>query len=138
MSNKAREQVRREQELVRRYIDKNLSDDEIIEQMQISEPTFYRIKKKLRQQITKTWEKENKDNTNNSHARLSRTLEYCYRETKKIIDDHNTKTSDRIEAIKTLDVLAAQIATLEDKGPIFTPTLPSNKVIPVTSKDMAV
>ena len=137
MSNKAREQVRREQELVRRYIDKNLSDDEIIEQMQISEPTFYRIKKKLRNQITKTWEKENIDSIKHSKARLSRTLEYCYRETKKIIEDANVKTSDRIEAIKALDVLAAQIATLEEKGPIFTPTLP-NKVIPITSTEVAV
>jgi len=137
MSNKAREQVRREQELIRRLIDQNLSDDEIIQQMQISVPTFYRIKKKIRQQYTRTWQKENKDNTKHAHARLSRTLEYCYRETKKIIDNPNTKNADRIEAIKTLDVLAAQIAKLEDKGPSFTPVLP-NKVIPIEGKEATV
>jgi len=137
MTNKSREQVRRELELIRKLMeDKNLSDNEIIQQLKITEPTFYRYKRRLRKIYTKTWETMNRDNTKYAYAKLNNTLEYCYRETKKIIDSPDSKATDKIEAIKALDVIASQMAKLSKHGPIFTPSLPNNKVIEVEGKEI--
>ena len=140
MANKPRDQVRREMDIIYNlmYGKPNLSDEEIIEQLQINERTFRRYKNRIEAQYSKVWEKESQDRARYAYAKFNRTLEYCYRETKKIIDDGRTKPSEKIEAIKTLDVLASQIAKLGKDGPIFTPQLPSNKVIPIDSKEITV
>lgn len=125
MANKPRDQVRREQEIIRSLIyDQNLSDVQIIEQLQIPERTLYNYKKRIKKNLIKSWEQEDNDRAQYTYANFNRTLEYCYRETKKIIDNPNTSAHDRVEAIKTLAVLASQIARLAKDGPVFTPQLP--------------
>ena len=138
MANKPREQVRRELELIRKLSeDDNLSDNEILEQLQISQPTLDRYKRRIRQQYIKAWERQDINRVEYTYIRFKNTLEYCYRETKKIIDNPGSKPMERIEAIKTLAVLDSQIATLAKDGPIFKPQLPS-KVIEIDAKEVTV
>ncbi len=129
MANKPRAQVRREMDIIQdlMYGKDNLSDEEIIDQLQINDRTFRRYKKRIELQYAKVWEKEGTDRARYTYAKFNRTLEYCYRETKKIIDNPNSKPLERVEAIKTLDVLAGQIAELGRDGPIFKPQLPQIK-----------
>jgi hypothetical protein len=137
MPNKARDQVRRELELIRKLSeDDNLSDNEILEQLKISQPTLDRYKRRIRQQYIKAWEKQDSNRAEYTYAKFQATLDYCYRETKKIIDSDKSKPMERIEAIKTLDVLASQIATLAKDGPIFKPQLP--KVLEIDAKEVTV
>ena len=133
MANKPRDEVRRQMALISKFMygKDNLSDEEIIDQLRINDRTFRRYKARIEKEYSKVWEKESIDRARYAYAKFNRTLEYCYRETKKIIDNPNSKPLERIEAIKTLDVLASQIATLAKDGPVFKPQLP-DKVIPLT------
>ena len=130
MPNKARSQVRRDMDLIQRLMDKNnLDDDEIIRQLGISKRTLQRYQKRIRKEYAKAYLQLNKDNAQYAHARFSNTLDYCIRETRKIIMDNNTRAADRIEAIKTLDILTALYSKLERDGAVFKPELP--KVITI-------
>ena len=140
MANKPRSEVRRQMELISKFIfgKDNLSDEEIIYQLQIPERTYRRYKSRIEKELTKQWEKQSQDRAGFAHARLSMRLEYCARETKKIIDDPSSRPTDKIEAIKTLDILEAQIATLSREGPTTVrPQLP-NKVVKINSTEQEV
>ena len=138
MTNKSKDNVHRELELIRKLMDEdNLSDYQIIEQLQINRRTFYRYKKKLRVIYEKEWAKNNTANTLYSYGKFYDSLEYGYREAKKIVDNPNSKPLERIEAIKTMCSAKQQIAQLDRKGPIFQPQLP-NKVLEIASKEITV
>ena len=58
MANKSKDNIQRDLELIRKLTDEDgLSDGQIIQQLQISVPTFYRYKKKLRTIFEKEWAK---------------------------------------------------------------------------------
>ena len=139
MANKPRSQVKHEMEIIEElmYGKPNLSDKEIINQLQINDRTFRRYRNRIEEKNVKIWEKEAQDRSRRAHARLNMKLEYLARETKKIIDDNHNKPSERIEAIKTLDILEAQIATLAREGPVFRAQLP-NKVVKIDSTEQEV
>ena len=138
MANKSRDNIRRDLELIRKLTDEDgLSDHEIMQQLQITEPTFYRYKRRLRSIYEKQWEKDDTANTNYSYARFHDALEECYRGCKKIIKDPHVSAHDKIDAYRTMCSAKQQIAQLDKKGPIFKPQL-SNKVIHVNSKEITV
>ena len=140
MPNKARKEVQREKLLIRKLMDvDNLKDDEIIQQLQISVPTFYRYKKKLQIEDVKLHEKQNKDSVKYREAKFHKTLEDGYLISKRISEDRNTSARDRLEAIKVMCTCQAQMAKLNREGLSFQPALPSdNKVIPVETTESTV
>ena len=139
MPNKARKEVQREKLLIRKLMDvDNLKDDEIIQQLQISVPTFYRYKKKLQMEDVKFHEKQNKDSVKFREAKFHKTLEDGYLISKRISEDRNTSARDRLEAIKVMCTCQAQMAKLNREGLSFQPSLPSDKVIPIETTESTV
>jgi len=139
MPNKAKKDVEREKQLIRKLMDiDNLKDDAIIQQLQISVPTFYRYKKKLQKEDARLHEKQNKDSVKFREAKFHKTLEDGYLISKKIAEDDRTSARDRLEAIKVMATCQAQMAKLSRYGLIFQPALPSDKVITIEPKESTV
>ena len=137
MPNKARKDVDRDKQIIRKLMDiDNLKDDAIIQQLQISVPTFYRYKKKLQKEDAKLHEKQNKDSVKFREAKFHKTLEDGYLISKKIAEDQRTSARDRLEAIKVMATCQAQMAKLSREGLTFQPALPQdNKVITIEPRE---
>jgi len=130
MPNKAKKDVEREKQLIRKLMDiDNLKDDAIIQQLQISVPTFYRYKKKLQKEDARLHEKQNKDSVKFREAKFHKTLEDGYLISKKIAEDPKTSARDRLEAIKVMATCQAQLAKLTREGLTFQPSLPEVNII---------
>lgn len=138
MPKQSQQEVESQTRLIRRLIDKDdLDKDQIIEQLQISERTWYYYMNRIRKQDVKQWEKENKDSINYRKVKFFRSLENCYRINKKIAESERYNPHDRIEASKVMVTAQAQMAKLAKDGPVFTPSLP-NKVIKVEGTEITV
>src|SRR6185503_4176306 len=117
MPNKARKEVQREKLLIRKLMDiDNLRDDQIIQQLQISVPTFYRYKKKLQKEDAKLHEQQNKDSVKYREAKFHKTLEDGYLLAKRMSEDPNISANSRLEAIKVMCTCQAQMAKLSREG----------------------
>ena len=138
MPKQSQQEVESQTRLIRRLIDKeDLTKDQIIEQLQISERTFYYYNKRIRKQDVKQWDKENKDSINYRKVKFFQSLENCYKINKRIAESERYSPHDRIEASKVMVTAQAQLAKLAKDGPTFNPQLP-NKVITVESKEITV
>jgi len=130
MPNKAKKDIQRDKLLIRKLMDvDNLKDDEIIQQLKISVPTFYRYKKKLQKEDAKLHEQQNKDSVKFREAKLHKTLEDGYLISKRIAEDNKTSARDRLEAIKVMATCQAQMAKLTKEGITFQPALPEVNII---------
>jgi len=139
MPNKARKEVQREKLLIRKLMDiDNLRDDQIIQQLQISVPTFYRYKKKLQKEDAKLHEQQNKDSVKYREAKFHKTLEDGYLLAKRMSEDPNISANSRLEAIKVMCTCQAQMAKLSREGLTFTPAIPSNKVLELEARESTV
>ena len=137
MPNKARKDVQREKQLIRKLMDiDNLKDDAIIQQLQISVPTFYRYKRRIQKEDARLHEKNNRDSVKFREAKFHKTLEDGYLISKKIAEDQRTSARDRLEAIKVMATCQAQMAKLSREGLTFQPALPQdNKVITIEPRE---
>ena len=134
MPKNSHKQVEKEKQLIRRLMDiENLKPQQIIEQLQIDESTYYRYLKKIQIEDAKLHEKVNRKAVAYREAKFHKTLEDAYLINKKIAEDPNISAQARIEASKTMCVCQGQLAKLVRDGLDFTPSLP-NKVIPIESK----
>lgn len=135
MPKATREEVERETALITKLIDvDNLTDHQIIQQLQISEATFYRYKQRIKKKVAAIWEKENKSAVKYREAKFAKTLEDCYLLNKKIAENTNMPPMARIEASKTMVTCQAQLAKLSRDGPVFNPSLP----VSVNAKEITV
>jgi len=137
MANKPREQVQRELNLIRGLQDKGLSDDKIVDQLQIDARTYRRYKQRIMKEYAKVWEKENKDAALFRYAKFHQTLEDCYNTNLKIVNSSNASFRDIQESSKIMVTCQAQLAKLARDGPIFQPSLP-NKVITIEGQEARV
>ena len=137
MPNKARKEVDREKQLIRKFMDvDNLKDDAIIQQLQINPRTFYRYKKKLQIEDAKLHEKQNKDSVKFREAKFHKTLEDGYLISKRISEDRSLSPTARLEAVKVMCTCQAQMAKLSREGLTFQPALPQdNKVITIEPRE---
>jgi len=140
MANKPQKDVDREKQLIRKLMDvDNLKDDEIIQQLKISVPTFYRYKKKLQKEDAKFHERQNKDSVKFREAKFHKTLEDGYLISKRIAEDNKTSARDRLEAIKVMATCQAQLAKLTKDGLVFQPALPDrDKVISIEARESTI
>jgi len=139
MANKPRKDVNRDKLLIRKLMDvDNLKDDAIIQQLQISVPTFYRYKKRIQREDARLHEKQNKDSVKFREAKLHKTLEDGYLIAKAMSEDKHTPPNSRLEAIKVMCTCQAQMAKLSRYGLVFQPALPADKVITIEPKESTV
>jgi hypothetical protein len=139
MANKSRDNVRRELEIIRKLMDEdNLTDRQIIDQLQINERTFFRYKKKLRTIYEKEWSKSDTKNTLYSYYRFKDSLEYAYREAKKIVDSGNSRPMEKLSALETMCSAREQLAELDKDGPSSKIQIPNKVLIVNDPKEIRV
>jgi hypothetical protein len=118
-----KEEVLRLTKEVRKLINLGISDDKIIKDLKISRMTFFRYKKRIKEEIIKTYEKESKDSTQYEYAMLKKALEDCYRINYQIATDVKIPPRARIIASEMFVIARAQLVRLAEKGPTFKPQL---------------
>jgi hypothetical protein len=127
MSKKSRTLIDAETNLIRKFlennVERNLSHYDIIDQLGISRATYFRHVKRIQQQDAKVWDNVYLGSAKYRATELMELFNLCIRTCKEIIDDKNTKPSDRIEAARTASEAAANILKLSDEGPTFKPSL---------------
>ena len=108
---------------VRKLIYLGIPEDKIIKDLKISRVTFFRYKKRIKEEIIKTYEKESKDATQYEYAMLKNALEDCYRINYQIANDNKKSPRARSIASEMFVVARAQLVKLAEKGPTFKPQL---------------
>ena len=123
VSKKSRSLVEAECSLIRKFMEQNLesgkSHRDIMQELQISQATYYRYVRKIMEQDAKIWDKVHMDSAKYRAQRLVDSLLNCVNLCKSIMNNPNEKAYDRIEASKTLCIAEAQIFKLVESGPIF-------------------
>ncbi len=128
VSKKSRNLVEAECNFIRKFMEQNLelgkSHRDIMNELQISEATYYRHVKRIMDEDAKIWDKVHMDSAKYRSQRLIDDLLNCVNLCKQIMNNPNEKPADRIEAAKTLCISEAQIYKIVECGPTFKPTLP--------------
>jgi len=137
MPNKAREQVQREINLIIRLQGEGLKKEQIIDQLQISERTYKRYKRRIIAQVVKSWKQENKDIADYRLAQFEQSLEDCYNSNLKIVINTNSSARDIQESSKIMVTCRAQLAKLARDGPVFQPVLP-REVVPIETAESTI
>ena len=128
MSKKARSLVEAECNFIRKFMEQNLelgkSHRDIMNELQISEATYYRHVKRIMDEDAKVWDKVHMDSAKYRSQRLIDDLLNCVNLCKQITNDENARPNDRIEASKTLCIAEANIFKMVNEGPTFRVSLP--------------
>jgi hypothetical protein len=127
MSNKSRSQIEKETNLIRRFLENNLErglgHEDIIKELGISRATYYRYVRRIYKHYEKVWDEIYLPSVKYRTVQLADCFNTCIQFCKEIMDDPNTKPSDRIEAAKTMCEAQANLAKLAMDGPTFRPSL---------------
>ena len=115
---------------VRDYINAGISEQNICKFMNISRPTFYRLKKRVIREIVKQ-NIIDPEQLEQETALYRKSLEDCYRINTYIAQDINKSASERTNASVTAAIARAEIVELVKKGAI-----PKNRVIEVRNHVM--
>jgi len=137
MPNKAREQVQREINLIIKLQSEGKSKDEIIKELNICDRTYKRYKRKIMLQVIKD-HKPDPNSVKFREADFIKTLEDAYIMFLKMATDSKIQHSVRLEAVKAMCTVKAQLAKLSRDGPVFEPQLPSSKVVEVEVREINV
>ena len=128
MSKKARSLVEAECNFIRKFMEQNLelgkSHRDIMNELQISEATYYRHVKRIMDEDAKVWDKVHMDSARYRSQRLIDDLLNCVNLCKQIMNDENARPNDRIEASKTLCIAETNIYKIVEEGPTFRVSLP--------------
>ena len=128
VSKKSRNLVEAECNFVRKFMEQNLelgkSHRDIMNELQISEATYYRHIKRIMDEDAKIWDKVHMDSAKYRAQRLIDDLLNCVNLCKQIMNNPNEKSMDRIEAAKTLAISETQIYKIVESGPTFRVSLP--------------
>ena len=93
-------------------------------ELQISEATYYRHVKRIMNEDAKIWDKVHMDSAKYRAERLIDALLNCVNLCKQIMNNPNEKPADRIEAAKTLCIAETNIFKIVNEGPSFRVSLP--------------
>lgn len=128
VSKKSRSLVEAECSLIRKFMEQNLelgkSHRDIMNELQISQATYYRYVRKIMDQDAKIWDKVHMDSAKYRAQRLVDSLLNCVNLCKSIMNNPNEKAYDRIEASKTLCIAETNIFKIVNEGPVFRVSLP--------------
>ena len=126
MPKKSRSLINKETSLIRRFlennVERNLSHEDIIQQLGISRATYYRHVKRIMDQDAKVWDEVYLDSAKYRAAQLMDCFNNCIKVCKEILADSKAKPGDRMEAARTIR-RQANISKLVNDGPTFTPSL---------------
>ena len=127
MSKKSKSVINRETSLIRRFlennVERNLSHEDIIQQLGISRATYYRHVKRIMDQDAKVWDKIYLDSAKYRAAQLMDCFNHCIKVCKEVLADPKAKPGDRMEAARTICEAQANISKLVNEGPVFQPSL---------------
>ena len=123
MSNKSRNLISAETNLIRKFLEQRLelgtSHEDIIQQLGISQATYYRHLQRIQRQDAEKWEKVYLDSAKYRAVQLLTDLQNCRNLCLKIAMDEKEISKDRIEAYKTACEASANIFKLVQEGPTF-------------------
>ena len=132
MSNKSRNLIAAETNLIRKYLDQRLelgkSHEDIMQELQISQATYYRYVKRIMEQDAQAWEKQYLDSAKYRAVQLLTDLQNCRNLCLKVAMDDKEHSRDRIEAYKTAAEASANIYKLVAEGPTFRVTVKQSKL----------
>ena len=132
MSNKSRNLIAAETNLIRKYLDQRLelgkSHEDIMQELQISQATYYRYVKRIMEQDAQAWDKQYLDSAKYRAVQLLTDLQNYRNLCLKIAMDEKERSTDRIEAYKTAAEASANIFKLVQDGPIFKVTVKSSQL----------
>jgi hypothetical protein len=139
---KAKPLVAAETNLIRRFMEQNLelgkSHEDIIQQLGISQATYYRHVKRIMDTDAKLWDSVHMDSAKYRAQRLVDSLLNCVNLCKQLMNDEKARPDDRIEAAKTLCIAETNIFKIVNEGPVFRvslPVFPNNHQQELTDKD---
>ena len=142
VSKKSRSLVEAECNFIRKFMEQNLelgkSHRDIMNELQISEATYYRHDKRIMDEDAKVWDKVHMDSAKYRAQQLIDALLNCVNLCKQIMNDPKSRASDRIEAAKTLCIAETNIFKIVNEGPVFRvslPVFPNNHQQELTDKD---
>ena len=128
VSKKSRNLVEAECNFIRKFMEQNLelgkSHRDIMNELQISQATYYRHVKRIMDEDAKVWDKVHMDSAKYRSQRLIDDLLNCVNLCKQIMNNPNEKPADRIEAAKTLCIAETNIFKIIQEGPVFKVSLP--------------
>ena len=128
MSKKSRSLVNAETNLIRKFMEQELelgkSHHDIMNELQISQATYYRHVKRIMNEDSKIWDKVHIDSAQYRAVRLIEALQNTSNLCKQIMNDPKSRAYDRIEAAKTLCLSEGHIFRLVNEGPVFKVELP--------------
>ena len=123
VSKESRNLISAETNLIRKFLEQRLelgtSHEDIIQQLGISQATYYRHLQRIQKQDAEKWEKVYLDSAKYRAVQLLTDLQNCRNLCIKIAMDEKEKVSDRIEAYKTAAEASANIFKLINEGPTF-------------------
>ena len=132
MSNKSRNLISAETNLIRKFLEQRLelgtSHEDIIQQLGISQATYYRHLQRIQRQDAEKWEKVYLDSAKYRAVQLLTDLQNCRNLCLKIAMDEKEKATDRVEAYKTACEASANIFKLVNDGPTFKITVSQSKL----------
>ena len=100
------------------------SHRDIMNELQISQATYYRHVKRIMNEDAKAWEKIHMDSAEYRAQRLIDDLLNCVNLCKQIMNDESARPNDRLEAAKTLCIAESNIFKIVNDGPVFKVSLP--------------
>ena len=132
MSNKSRNLISAETNLIRKFLEQRLelgtSHEDIIQQLGISQATYYRHLQRIQRQDAEKWEKVYLDSAKYRAVQLLTDLQNCRNLCLKIAMDEKERSTDRIEAYKTACEASANIFKLVQEGPTFKTSIDVKKL----------
>lgn len=108
---------------VKRMLEDNKTDSQIMETLQIPQRTYYRYKGKIMDQDKEEWAQVVKESLESRALKIKQTLEWCYALNKKIAEDESVRPQDRIEASRVMVENQVNIWHLLKRGPSLSPGL---------------
>ena len=112
--------------MIRKMINDNKTDTQIINELKMPVQTFYSYKKRIQKQDAKIWDKVHIDSAKYRAVQLIELLDYTKNMCLNIAEDKTEMAKDRIEAAKTACEAQANIFKLVNEGPTFRISLPTN------------
>ena len=124
MSGNARQIVEHQTNLIKQKFLEHKTDPEIIKELGILAPTYYKYKKRIQTQDAKLWDKNIIDSAKARAVELVQLLDYTKNLCLKIADNPTSFDKDRIEAARTACEAQVNILKLINEGPTFRLSLP--------------
>lgn len=102
---------------VKRMLEDNKTDSQIMELLQIPHRTYYRYKGKIIDQDKQEWAEVVKESLESRALKIKQTVEWSYAISKKIAEDDTVRARDRIEACRVMVENQVSLWHLLKRGP---------------------